>query len=415
MQIGQASITNLKGRLLVCRKYSRNSFRLFSVNRKTSHVGFSGDLEPDVMLPPPPGGADIALFGVVHGDPNCSRSADFILRYKPEAVVVETSLNHAHGSVHENSVRLQDALRMTPDGPLGMIDGRTRALAHVSDRLSRLTNPAESEVWLDFVSSPWFSNEHMAYAAAFAVSAELIAGDRPKAITYQRLLWLPDIVDLDRAFGLQSALNYHDLVSGMISPFGGSEIEQKDVVEEIFISERDAALLWSLHNASLKVGEGQNKLIVGIVGASHLSGMQRLWKDETEWRNLASKALQLPSPHHITKIREDGERLGVRRALLEALLRLSCRSEVLSDLNSILGPPSRDIEKSYSLTHETYGNCRMLLAVLDKDQLSEVCQGWRCDMWSVLEPVRNVRPCNGGRGYDETLILELRMLNYELN
>ena len=41
-------------------------------------------------------------------------------------------------------------------------------------------------------------------------------------------------------------------------------------------------------------------------------------------------------------------------------------------------------------------------------------QGWRCDMWDVLAPVRAVRPVNGGRGYDRGLVLDMRTLNFEL-
>lgn len=57
----------------------------------------------------------------------------------------------------------------------------------------------------------------------------------------------------------------------------------------------------------------------------------------------------------------------------------------------------------------------MLLAGLDKAQLTEVASGWRCNFYDVLEPVRAVRPVNGGRGYDEDLIMELRLLNFEVN
>lgn len=42
-------------------------------------------------------------------------------------------------------------------------------------------------------------------------------------------------------------------------------------------------------------------------------------------------------------------------------------------------------------------------------------QGWRCDMWDVLAPVRAVRPVNGGPGYDRELVLDLRTLNFELS
>lgn len=36
-------------------------------------------------------------------------------------------------------------------------------------------------------------NEQLVYVAAFAVGADLVFGDRPKQITYSRMLWLPSI------------------------------------------------------------------------------------------------------------------------------------------------------------------------------------------------------------------------------
>lgn len=34
-------------------------------------------------------------------------------------------------------------------------------------------------------------------------------------------------------------------------------------------------------------------------------------------------------------------------------------------------------------------------------------------MYDVLAPLRALRPCNGGCGYDEDLILQLRTLNFD--
>lgn len=36
--------------------------------------------------------------------------------------------------------------------------------------------------------------------------------------------------------------------------------------------------------------------------------------------------------------------------------------------------PTHPPVQAYELTHELYGNTRMLLAVLDREQLAEVCQ-----------------------------------------
>lgn len=45
----------------------------------------------------------------------------------------------------------------------------------------------------------------------------------------------------------------------------------------------------------------------------------------------------------------------------------------------------------------------------------QVCSGWDCDVWSLLAPIRALRPVNGGQGYDEDLAIELRQLMLEIN
>lgn len=45
----------------------------------------------------------------------------------------------------------------------------------------------------------------------------------------------------------------------------------------------------------------------------------------------------------------------------------------------------------------------------------QVCSGWKCDMWEVLRPLRDVRLRFGGPGYDESLAWELRQLYFELD
>lgn len=69
-----------------------------------------------------------------------------------------------------------------------------------------------------------------------------------------------------------------------------------------------------------------------------------------------------------------------RRALLDGVIRLSCRTDVQQDVRRVLGPVPPDSLEAYSLAHELYGTTRMLLAVLEREQLAEVCQvgraGW---------------------------------------
>lgn len=63
---------------------------------------------------------------------------------------------------------------------------------------------------------------------------------------------------------------------------------------------------------------------------------------------------------------------GVRRALLESVIRLSCKDSVTSDLVTVLGPLPKDELVSYQLTQELYGSTRMLLACLTAEQLAQV-------------------------------------------
>ena len=35
-------------------------------------------------------------------------------------------------------------------------------------------------------------------------------------------------------------------------------------------------------------------------------------------------------------------------------------------------------------------------------------------MYEELEPLRALRPCNGGAGYDESVALQLRALNFDV-
>lgn len=355
------------------------------------------------MLPPPPGGAEILVFGVIHGDPGGYGIGDAILARRPATVVVETAVNDVHGSATGAVASMDECLAAT-----GGVDARTRAIAQIGARLSMLPDPGSTELWGEVSRSPMFYSEHLAYAATWAVGARLLHGDRPKMVTYQRMLWQPTVEALDTAFGLQSAQNYVDLAPAMRPPAG----DPTAATEAILIGERDAVLLESLHKASLEAGEGA--AVVGVVGASHLPGMRRLWEGEGWRKVVAAGAHDLPprgSPEE-----EGTPEFGVRRALFDGVIRLTCRPDVTADIMATLGvPPPGPALEAYELAHELYGSCRMLLAVLERDQLAEVCSGWRCDLWDVLAPLRAVRPVNGGPGYDEDLVLALRSLNFEIN
>ena len=360
---------------------------------------------PDIWLQPPPNGAKIALFGTVHADTKDTRIGDFIVENRPKTVVVETAINASHGEATGNTIDLESALKAGTD-PLA--DRQTFGMASVAARLrdgeNQDGNPTpiqESETWRDLVESNMIYSEHLAYVAALSVEAGLVFGDRPKMVTYRRMLCCPSIADLDAAFGIQCWSNYHDL-------FSDTALEKtSDVLtEKILFQERDAVLLKSLHEASVNAGEGHT--IVGVVGASHVPGMTKLWESNA-WEEIAARAAQVPDA-----LDEDPEQFGIRRALFDAVIRMTCRGDVSIDAAMTLGPPPAEAMDAYELTSELYGTTRMLLATLPKEKLEKVCSGWNCDPWELLEPIRKVRVMNGGPGYDLELVENLRTLNFEL-
>jgi hypothetical protein len=365
--------------------------------------------EPEeyVRLEAPEGGAEIHLFGVIHGG-NESEVAEFIMRERPELVVVETALNTAHGSAHGNVICRQDCLTFAHAAAPGSHEQRARLFAQYGVQLADMAHPLGSHLWHDLSQgSHALYNEQLVYVAAFAVGACLVFGDRPKQITYSRMLWMPSIVDLDEAYGTMSSANYADLASQAPQRRAAASTS---ATESALLGERDAVMLSALHTAAMQSGPGGR--VVGVVGASHLPGMRALWQ-RGGWRTMVAGGL-LESPKG-PRTPETPEEMGVRRALLDGVIRLSCRIDVQQDVRRVLGPVPPESHEAYSLAHELYGTTRMLLAVLDRRQLAEVCVGWNCDMWDVLAPVRAVRPVNGGPGYDRELVLDLRTLNFELS
>lgn len=106
---------------------------------------------------------------------------------------------------------------------------------------------------------------------------------------------------------------------------------------------------------------------------------------------------------------------GVRRALLECVMAARTSEAVVADMARCLGPIDEAHREAYEAMHEVYGTCRMQLACMDRAMLERIASGYECDFWQVLEPVRRVRPSNGGPGWTAELVEELRGLNFELD
>ncbi len=89
--------------------------------------------------------------------------------------------------------------------------------------------------------------------------------------------------------------------------------------------------------------------------------------------------------------------------------------QVLDDLAQVLPPVPDSQQEGYQWTHEIYSSTRMTLAALPRELLPSVLGAVKgCDAWQLLQPLRDVRPVNGGPGWTEELIVQLRALNFDL-
>lgn len=255
--------------------------------------------------------------------------------------------------------------------------------------------PADIPLWQQVCSSA--PTEQVAYVAALMVDAPLVYGDRPKASTFTRLFASATAAQLDAAFASQCAANYDSLT--------GHEPEaapaEDDCFERYVLRERNAFLYAALRSEAKAAGAG--KSVVGIVGSAHLAAVASLFMARAEPPDL--DALQT------TPAAPTSADFGVRRAILERLLGLRCPPEVVEEAMEVLGPVPAEHAEAYEATSEVYGSCRMLLAMLDREQLARVAGGVKgVDMYDVLAPLRALRPAQGGPGWTAEAVEQLREL-----
>lgn len=342
--------------------------------------------------------SSLQVFGLTHLSAD-SEPAEWIWRNRPSAVIFETAVNPIHGADTGSIVT-------TASVEQAATDFRLRMFIQIAGQLSDATMQASSESKIWSMVKQQFPGEQLAYIAALAVGAELVFGDRPKAITYQRLQNIPSLADLDASYERLSADNYQDLLdkhahsaSESRSPVD-SDTEsgsRPDSVRTILTDERDLVLANSMIRAAKKIGE-EGK-VAGVIGAAHMAGVLRYLRSPNIDGNAALKVLQSGVPPE-----ESPQQQGVRRALLTSCLTLCCPAEVVTDCTATLGELPSVAQEAEQQTTEIYGSTRMLLAVLSKEELRKVCSGWQCDMHEILRPVRAVRPSNGGAGVDEDVL-----------
>lgn len=281
----------------------------------------------------------------------------------------------------------------------------------------------------DFTQSPLWGNvrsnyngEQMAYIGALATGAPLVFGDRPKDITYRRLFGLATPKQLDEGYSWNAHQNYRTYLGLPGLPYDPDTLP---VTEQITMQEREAVMLHVVHQLCLNrlpqqpLQGGRPSSLALVVGSAHLPGLKHLW-ESGKWRELvgggsgdlgASQLLacpRLPAP-------DTDPQYGLRRGLMEAMLRLSVTREVLADVDQVLGPVPPREGLAVEAIREVYGSPRMQLASLPREVLDVAVKGLGCDFHEVLQPMRDIRPMHGGPGYSEDMVMYVRGLNFELD
>lgn len=172
---------------------------------------------------------------------------------KPHAVVMESALSPEFGSETGNTLCAQDA-------DAGRSDATAlRMLFAVSKALRCANVPSQSADWLEVKNRMY--GEQLAAVAAMTADSQLVYGDVPKAVTFQRLLHLCDSIDLDRSFGHRSAQNYSNVLGKEVP------VATDDPVEQVLMTERESALCFSIEKAASQASVS-GRSIVAVVGVS---------------------------------------------------------------------------------------------------------------------------------------------------
>lgn len=359
-------------------------------------------------------GTTIHVFGVEHNAPQ-PHIGEWIIRNRPQAVVVETSLGPEHGAMPGNVIGCKDqVVDKDADFYLRMFCQVGAALVEFKD-----ADFTTAPLWKQVRSA--YNGEQLAYIGAFAAGVPLVYGDRPKDITYRRLFTIPTITQLDEAVSYQAEANYRSLLTLPPPPYVP---EQLPLAEQIVMVEREAVMLKVVHDlcrnalAQQPLPGGKPESIALVLGSGHLQGISHLWSSG-RWKELLGgancvlpasdlmAAPPLPSP--------ESKDYGLRRGLMEAVLRLSVTQEVLRNLEVVLGPVPDNHQTAVTALGEVYNCPRMQLASLPRDMLQAAVVGFGCDFYEELQVMRDIRPMHGGPGYSEEMVTYVRALNFELD
>mmetsp|Transcript_18680 Transcript_18680/g.29897 ORF Transcript_18680/g.29897 Transcript_18680/m.29897 type:complete len:461 (-) Transcript_18680:501-1883(-) len=352
---------------------------------------------------------DVTVFGVSHLT-NSFEAAEHILRTKPRSVVVETALCKEHAAERGTAFNFAQIFAAIHVGGQTDADESLKFITRVAHQLRLEAHPLET--------SPFWENmktqlpaEPLVYAAAFAVDARLVFGDRPKETTYRRLVSCPTLAELDQTFGNQSARNYR-----LLLPDGHPEAVLRppapgDAFETVCIAERDDILAHTIREEAAR--DGAPGAVVAVMGADHVAGVERKLSEMVAsggdgGAGEAELAALLQAPETAA------DDLGVRLAITQRLLGLRCTESLVADANAALDADLSalvgDDIIAFNATSEIYGSARMLLACVEDSALLDAVIGGvhRSDFGEVLAPMRDVRPSRGGRGWSQDALAWLR-------
>lgn len=120
----------------------------------------------------------------------------------------------------------------------------------------------------------------------------------------------------------------------------------------------------------------QPHCVIGVVGVAHVPGIMQCWEASTsDFLTVPHEQAFVLNSQQNSALVEGAEAQGVRRALLENFLELSCPPAVCADMQRQLPVLPSEAEETYACTRELYGSPRMLLAALPREHLDKV---WHC-------------------------------------
>eukprot|EP00240_Pyramimonas_obovata_P015957 CAMPEP_0118947986 /NCGR_PEP_ID=MMETSP1169-20130426/47033_1 /TAXON_ID=36882 /ORGANISM="Pyramimonas obovata, Strain CCMP722" /LENGTH=268 /DNA_ID=CAMNT_0006894313 /DNA_START=68 /DNA_END=870 /DNA_ORIENTATION=- len=154
-------------------------------------------------------GADVHVFGVDHST-SSPLVAEYVLRTKPEVLVMETGADDYFSAEVGRRAEYDETLLMSSPGPGGnWMVIFTRMAWQL--RQEGFPEVRTSGLWGSLCEQ--LTTEQLVYVAAFTAGIPILYGDRPKDISYKRLLYSSTLEDLDSAFAAKSAANYRETLS----------------------------------------------------------------------------------------------------------------------------------------------------------------------------------------------------------